>query len=303
MSDLETTAHEAVARVQPMVEALDEAQHECQEAIRYVHALHDRLAADHRALQAAVAALQQDAEQAEQTLATLAGAAATSVEHLGEAAAAAASDWEARLGKEDEALAGGAQLVTELGERVRELAAKADETRQQVLDWTASLSQHLEQTVEAVEQAISVDLVAAVADWRRDAEASVQRLVDFLEKDCEELLAGKEADWKEKLPQALELLDHACSGIAPHQQEVGAYVIERWGQHLEAQLDRAQTQVHGLDEQISSLRQATENVGGQVRLATEMVGELQQKAADDAVKLAQGFAAARARWAAMGITH
>jgi len=63
VSDLETAAHEAVTQVQPLLQALDEAQKECHEAIGHLHDLGARLTADRHALQDVVAALGQDAGQ------------------------------------------------------------------------------------------------------------------------------------------------------------------------------------------------------------------------------------------------
>jgi len=302
VSDLETAAHEAVTQVQPLLQALDEAQKECHEAIGHLHDLGARLTADRHALQDVVAALGQDAGETEQMLSDQAADATANLGRVADAVSAAMDEWDGVFGKEDAALLGGSRLLSELGARVKDLAETSESASRAALDWADAASQQLEEAVEAVEQLLSVGMATMVADWRRQVEVSVTRLVDFFEKDCEGLLNSRETDWKSKLPQLHEFMDHAFEGIATHDHEVASYAVEKWGQLMEAQLASTQKEAHTVNEALASLAQAAANCEGSVQVASDMIGEQQQHATENAARLERSLFEARGRWATFGIT-
>jgi len=302
VADLETAAHEAVAQVQPLLQALDQTQKECQEAIRSIQVLHERLGADRHALQQVVAGLGQDAEQTEQMLAEQTTDATANLGRLTEAAGAAAEEWRELTGKEDAALAGGSALLPELGARVKELAEAAEAASRAALEWSDSVSHQLEEAVEAVEQVVGVGLATMIADWKRQLETSVTQLVDYFEKDCEGLLDGREADWKGKLAQLHELMDHAFEGIAAHQHEVSSYAVEKWETLAQAQLASTQKEAQTVDEALASLQKTVANYDGALQLASDTISEQQDLAAQGAARLEQALFETRGRWGTAGIT-
>jgi hypothetical protein len=304
VSDLETSAHEAVAKVQPLIEALDEAQRECQEAVRYVHALNERLAQDRQSLADAVDALGQDAEAAEQMLAGQAADATSNLGRVKEGVSGAAHVWEEMLQDEEKALKGASDdLLQGLAGRVDELAGKAEGARHAVLEWAASIGQQLEETVEKLEQVVSVGLPKMLGEWRQGTETEVSRLVEFLDKTCPELLDTREASWRDKIAQAHELMDHAFEGIAKHAQEVASYTPEKWGHLLEAELEPTQSQAHTLaEETLPNLSKDVEGYEGSLQAGAKMVGDQHDQVAKEAAKLEQGLLEVRGRWATFGIT-
>jgi hypothetical protein len=302
VSDLETAVHEAVTQVQPLLQALDEAQKECHEAIRYLHNLGERLTADRHALQDVVAALGHDADDTQQMLSNQTADATANLGRVAEAVGVAAGEWNEVFHKEDAALAGGSSLLSELGPRVKDLAETAESASHAALEWANAVSQQLEEAVEAVEQAVSVGLTTMVADWKHQVEVAVTRLVDYFDKDCEGLLNTREADWKSKVEQLHEFMDHAFEGIAPHDHEVASYTVEKWGQLMEVQLASTHKEAQTLNEALASLGQAAANFEGNLQATSDAIGERQQLAAESAARLEQGLFDARGRWGTFGIT-
>ncbi|HXB55970.1 MAG TPA: hypothetical protein VN461_14385 [Vicinamibacteria bacterium] len=302
MSDLETAAHEAATQLQPLIQSLSEAQRECQEAIHHLEGLGGRLTGDRRALHDIVDAMRKDAEQTEQMLSDQASDATTNLSRVAEAVDSAVKEWEKTLGREDAALTGGSRLLSELGQRVKDLAEAAEASSHATLEWANSVSQHLEEAVAAVEQVVGGGLRTMVADWKRQVEESVTRLVDYFEKDCEGLLNGREADWRSKVAQLHDLLDHAFEGIAPHEQEIASYTVEKWGQLMDAQLASSHKEAQALTDVLASLGQSAANYEGELKAASDMIGEQQQQAAQSAAKLEQGLFDTRGHWATYNIT-
>jgi chromosome segregation ATPase len=302
VSDLETAVHEAVTQVQPLIQALDEAQKECHEAIRYLHNLGERLNADQHALRDVVAALGHDADETQHMLSDQTADATTNLGRVTEAVGAATDEWSEVFRKEDAALAGGSSLLSELGPRVKDLAERAESASHAALEWANAASQQLEEAVEAVEHVVGVGLTTMVADWKHQVEVSVTRLVDYFDKDCEGLLNTREADWKSKVAQIHEFMDHAFEGIAVHDHEVTSYTVEKWGQLTEAQLASTHKEAQTLNEALASLGQAATNFEGELQVASDAIAERQQQAAESAARLEQGLFDARGRWGTFGIT-
>jgi chromosome segregation ATPase len=302
VSDLESTAHEAVANVQPLLDHLDEAHRECDQAVRYIHTLSEQLTTDRQDLQDAVDALAEQADHAAQALSAFTSDATEDLERVATAVISAREEWEEVFGKEEAALAGAAELLPGLAERIKELTDAADATSHGVLDWATRVAQELEHTVEAVEQFVGVGLPALLADWRREADAVVHKLTDFFDQDCEKLLAEKEADWRDKLPQLHEFVEHAFQTMTTHGQEVAAHAGARWSELLAAQLEAKQKEAQELGESLNGLTQAIENYEGQLQAAGQMVAGQQEQAATDARQLASDLNQLRGRWGTFGIT-
>src|SRR5688500_16323461 len=97
--DLETAAHEAVARVQPLLVQLGEAEKDCHTAAEYVAALSKQLDDDEKALEEALGELSKEAGEIEAELSGDAHSATESVSllvtALQEASAAAPVDLDA----------------------------------------------------------------------------------------------------------------------------------------------------------------------------------------------------------------
>jgi len=302
MGDLEITAHEAVASVKPLLDHLDEAHRECDQAVRHIQTLSERLTSDRQDLQDAVDALAEQADQAARALAAFTSDAAEDMDRVSSAVTSAREEWEEVFGKEEAALVGAAELLPGLAERVKELADEADAASRGVLDWAGRVAQELEHTVDAVERFVGVGLPALLADWRREADAVVHKLTDFFDKDCEQVLAGKEADWRDKIPQLHEFVDHAFETMTTHGQEVAAYTGVRWSEVLAAQLAAKQKEAEELGESLDGLTQTIENYEGQLQAAGQMVAAQQEQAATDVRQLASDLNQLRGRWGTFGIT-
>src|SRR5262245_29358419 len=126
MTDFHIAIPEAVTHVQPFIQALDDAQRECQDAIRYAQTLREQIAHDRQALQEAVAALVQGAQEAEQALS---GQTADAVANLGRVKSVvevAAQEWEQVFDEETQPHASAAELLPGLANNVKELAEKAE---------------------------------------------------------------------------------------------------------------------------------------------------------------------------------
>jgi len=301
MADLETTAHEAVAKVQPMLEALQDAQRDAQDAVRYVERLRAQLAAEREALEAAVESMRLDAGAIEQALASRVPEAAANLDRLTEVVGLADQAWSSAISQEATAVTDGTTLLSELGTRVTEHADLAEAATDATVALANGIADNLETAIEAVEQAVGMGLATMVAEWRRAGEAAVERLTDFFDHKIEQVIADKQTDMKEKLARLHELLDQAMKGITEHTQEVATYTIDRWAQLFAAQLELTRTQMQGATEMIGSITQLTRNDAGQIQVAAGLVTDEQQHAAEAMTKLGEGFNNLRGLWATYGI--
>ncbi len=302
MSDLETSAHEAVAQVQPLVAVLDEAQQESQQALQHVQALRNQLSADRQALHDAIAGMQKDAEVAESSLVAQLRATITNLGHLADAVGSAATDWEELFAQEEEALATGAALLKEMGAHVEEAAEKVGSASQGIFQWVDDAAKHLEEIVEALDHDLGTGLVATLVAWREQAGTAVGNVVTFLQKDCEDLLHHPEAEWNEKATQLPGLLAQTFERAAAHQKEVGQYLVDRWEQLLLQEIEAAHTSAAQVAEVVAGVGTVTQNCSGRLRVAAEMITQQQQEAAAGATQLSQALADTRARWATFGLS-
>jgi chromosome segregation ATPase len=294
--------HEAAKSVKPLVQALDDAQRECQEAIRYIHGLLEHLKNDRQALDEVVDALVHDAHEVEQALSGTTADATSNLTLMKDAVHHAAEEWEEVFGGEEKALAGASELLPELSDRVKELAEKAETSSHGVLEWASSVSHELDKAVESVEHAVSVGLTSMVADWRRGLEGTANKLVDIFEKECAEQVTAHEATWRPRVNQVRMMLGHAFDAIAEHEQKVKEYTDERWGELKNAQIEATKEVVRNVGDELSSLSLAVENDEGQLDVAARTVSEGQQHLAEAATQLAQALLEVRGRWGTFGIT-
>lgn len=300
MGDFKVTIPEAVNNVQPFVQAMDDAQRECQDAVRYVHTMHESLTHDRQELAAAVAGLHQDAQQVEEVLPPqIAGATAnfgrvkTVVEHVVE-------EWEQVFHEEEQALTSASQLLTGLAESVKEIADDTDKTTHAVLEWVDTASKHLEDAVTAVEQLMH-DVTEAVAAWKKAAEEEVAHVVEYMAKDIHAAVNTKDEDFKHKLEQLHDFLDHAFSDLDAHDKLIEDYAEKHWSHMLEEQIKSAHEVAQTLADALTSLAQAVENDDSELQVAGQMVAERQQQAAEAATSMEQALGALREHWESFGI--
>ena len=303
MGAFDEAVHEAANGVKPLVQALDDAQRECHEAIRYVQALGERLKEDRAALEEAVTALVHDSHEVEQALAGAVTDAAGNLNLAKEAVAEAAREWEEVFDGEEKALAGASELLPGLAERVKALAVKAETASHGVIEWAGTVSHELDKAVESVEQVVSVRLAAMVADWRRSVEGAAARLVEFFEKECAEQITAKEAQWRQKVEQVRAVLGHTFDAIADHGEKVAHYAADNWVELKDAQIKATEEPAHKLADELTSLSLAVENYDGELEVASGLVAEDQRHAAEGAAQLTHGLGELRARWATFGITY
>jgi hypothetical protein len=300
MADFHVSIPEAVNAVQPLLRTLGDAQRECQEAIRYVQSLGERLKQDRAALQEAATALETLArEKAEEATAHVANATAN-FDRVKEVVQIALEEWGETCEREGRVLVTACESLPELTAGVTAMAEKVEKAGREALEWATTLSQKIHGAVEGVEQAVTGGLAKLVDDWRREAEAETARVLDFLDQ-CEELLITKEAEWRDKMPPLQKMVEEAFEGIADHQDEVVAYGASRWEQLFSAQFESTQKEAGKLAARLSSLGQAVANYEGQLQVAGRMIGERQDKAAAGAAELRQELAQVRAHWDTLGI--
>ena len=298
----EAVIHETVNSVQPMVKLLDEAQHECQEAIRHVQALGERLQADRQELRAAVEVLAHDAASAEQTLSAQAEAASATLGRVAGIVGLAATEWPEVFHAEEQALAGGAELLPQLGQRVHEITEKAEAATRGVLEWAGEVKQHLEQAVTGAEQLVSENVAAKLAVTCREAVLAIATgLIDLLQKQGEDPIGAKEAECQPKLQQIHEFFDRSFEALAAKEEALASDVVERLDQVLEAETTSTQTVAQALAEGLSSLAQAATNDEGGLTTAAQMLAQHQDQVASGAASLAGDLLAVRGQWATYGI--
>jgi hypothetical protein len=295
MTDFKVAIPDAVNGVQPLMKSLEDARRECQEAVRYVQSLEERLKQDRAALQEAAAVLESQARANGEQVTAHVAAATANFDRVKEVVQIAVEEWGETCEREGEVLLTAPETLSALAEAVQAMAENAETSGREVLEWTTSASQKIRGAVEGVEHAVTTVLAPLVAECQRQAAADIDRMLEFLDK-CEELIITKEAEWRDKMPPLHQMLEEAFQSITKHQDEVLAYAAARWEHLVQAQLEATQVEVGKLVARLASLGQAVAGYEGQLEVAGQMVGERQDKAADGAAELKRELAQVRAHW-------
>ena len=302
MDKFDDAVREAANAVQPLVQALDDAHRECEQATGYITALGEGLKGYRTTLDEIVAALVQDSSDAEQSFSGMTTQATTDLTTLKEAIEAGVPEWEEVFAAEKTALTGAVELSPELGENLKALADAAEAATQGVLEWVGTVTQNLDKAVESVEHTVGVGMAAVVADWRRALEGASRQLIESLSKKHPEALEGKEKEWEAHINQVKAILEKAFEDISEHDTKVEHYVgDERWIELKDQEVKATAEVKDKLANELSGLAHAVTNYEGQLQVAAEMITEQQDLAAQGATQLAQDLLALRGLWATFGI--
>jgi hypothetical protein len=195
-----------------------------------------------------------------------------------------------------------ANLLTELGPKVQEVAEAAEAASRAALEEAAAIGKALEQTVDKVEQLVSVDFAFLVAELRQHVEAAVGSVISFMSETCDQMLDKKEAEWREKLAAVRELMETSIEKVEVHTKEVGTHTEEKWTKLLGDELAEIEGEANTLIGELGSFTKAVEQKEAQVKVAASMVEERQQQNADAVANVERELNNVRGRWGTFGIT-
>jgi hypothetical protein len=300
--DLETAAHEAVVKVQPLLQQLGDAEKECEAAWSHLQALDKQLVEDRKALLEAVEALAQEADAIGTQLAEDVSGAVAALGGLTAAVRQAGTDGSEDLDAEKTGLENAGTLVSELGPHVTEVAVAAEAASHGALEGATAVVQGLEEALQKIVQIVGVDLPFLAVEVKKQVEAAVTELLSFLEDKCTTLLDTKEGEWDEKLATAQQLVDTSLEAVRVHAREVTTHTQEKWTEVVDEEMTEIESEVTTLTDALSSLTKAVIDKDGEVKVAAEAVGERLQDGTEAAVAVEGALNGVRGRWATFGIT-
>src|SRR4029453_15149913 len=288
--ELDVAAREAVTKVQPFVQALAEAESDCHAAAEHVEALRKLLEEDEKALEEAVTALSREADQVEKETSSDAHGATASIGYLVLAFRQAGTNGTADLDAETGVLENARTLLTELAERVEELAAAAEAAAQAALDETALVVHELDEMVTAAENLVSADFVSFVADIEDRLEKFSGAMVTFLSETCKDHLDERAVEFIQKLMEARQFVNESLAHVEAQAVEVMDYTEGMWTHRMDVELTEVETDVGTLLQELNGLAQAAVKHDDDLKAAAEVVEERLRQAARAASGAQKGSA-------------